>query len=300
MTVKIFAELIEFKAKAASVFPFILGMAYSAFHYQQIHFGYMVIFFIAMFLFNMAVDILDNYMDYHNASDDHDYKEATNIIGRENLSLPLIKWMIIGLVTVSALMGIWLASQTSWVILLLGFISYSVGIFYSAGPKPLSSLPVGEVASGLAMGYIIPLICVYLNVYDVQAFNIIFMGKVFLMTIPAIFYIANLMLANNTCDLEEDILNNRYTLVYYLGKPPALNLFALLAYLPFLLITFAVITKVIPITVLLIWLVFPLIYKNTQRFLLKQSKRETFPLAIKNLGMMMSMYSILFIVGAFL
>ena len=37
--------------------------------------------------------------------------------------------------------------------------------------------------------------------------------------------IANIMLANNICDVEEDIINNRFTLPYYLGKKNAFNLF---------------------------------------------------------------------------
>lgn len=298
MSWRVFLELVEIKAKTASVFPFILGMAYSWFHYRQVYLGNMVFFFIAMFLFNLAVDILDNYMDYKNATDHHDYKEETNVIGRENLSLPLVRNMMVGLISVSAAMGVYLASQTSWVILWLGIISYSVGIFYSAGPKPLSSLPVGEVASGFAMGFIIPLICVYLNIYDLAPFNLGLMGRVFLMALPAVFAIANLMLANNTCDLEEDILNNRHTLVYYIGKKAAINLFAFLALAPFVGITLAVILKEIPVLTLGIWLVFPIILKNTRLFYQKQVKLETFPLAIKNLAITMLVYATLFVVGA--
>ncbi|QIL46021.1 prenyltransferase [Vagococcus coleopterorum] len=300
MTFKIFFELIELKAKAASVFPFILGMAYSWFHFKQVNVGYMIIFFIAMFLFNMAVDILDNYMDYHNATEDHDYKDKTNIIGRENLSLPVIRLMIIGLIGISSAIGIWLAAQTSWVILSLGIISYAIGILYSAGPIPLSSLPVGEIASGVAMGYLIPLICVYLNIYDVQEFNLNFMIKVLLMSIPAMFYIANLMLANNTCDLEEDILNNRYTLVYYLGKDKSLKLFSFLAYSPFMIILLLIMTEIAPITIIFTLAILPFIVKNTSRFLMSQDKEKTFPLAIKNLIIMMVVYSVLFVIGSVL
>lgn len=297
MSWRVFAELVELKAKTASVFPFMLGMAYSWYHYQQIYLSNMLFFFVAMFLFNLAVDILDNYMDYHNATDVHDYKDETNIIGRENLSLPLVRNLMIGLITVSALMGIYLASQTSWVILWLGIISYGVGIFYSAGPRPLSSLPVGEVASGLAMGFIIPLICVYLNVYDLVPFTWSFASRVLLMALPAVFAIANLMLANNTCDLEEDVLNERHTLVYYLGKPVAVKLFCFLAFAPFASVTLAVILGEIPPLVLGMWSIFPLILKNTRQFYQKQVKLETFPLAIKNLAVTLIVYVALFVVG---
>ena len=298
MTLKIFAELVELKAKTASIFPFLMGFLYSWYHYNQIYWGNMLIFFISMILFNMAVDIMDNYMDYHNATDVHDYKHETNIIGRENLSLSLVRNMMWGFIIVSALMGIYLASQTSWVILWLGMFSYAMGIFYSAGPKPLSSLPVGEVTSGLTMGVVIPLICVYLNIYDIVPFDWHLIGSVTMMSLPAAFSIANLMLANNTCDVEEDILNNRHTLVSYIGKKKAVTLFQLLVIATFVAATISVIFKIVPLTLLLLWAIFPKVWQNTKAYSKEQIKTKTFPLAIKNLAMIVAVQVVLFFIGA--
>lgn len=298
MTLKIFAELVELKAKTASIFPFLMGFLYSWYHYNQIYWGNMLIFFISMVLFNMAVDIMDNYMDYHNATDVHDYKHETNIIGRENLSLSLVRSMMWGFIIVSALMGIYLASQTSWVILWLGMFSYAMGIFYSAGPKPLSSLPVGEVTSGLTMGVVIPLICVYLNIYDIVPFDWHLIGSVTMMSLPAAFSIANLMLANNTCDVEEDILNNRHTLVSYIGKKKAVTLFQLLVIATFVAATISVVFKIVPLTLLLLWAIFPKVWQNTKAYSKEQIKTKTFPLAIKNLAMVVAVQVVLFFIGA--
>lgn len=297
MTFKIFAELVELKAKTASIFPFLMGFLYSWYHYNQIYWGNMLIFFISMVLFNMAVDIMDNYMDYHNATDVHDYKHETNIIGRENLSLSLVRNMMWAFIIISALMGIYLASQTSWVILWLGMFSYAMGIFYSAGPKPLSSLPVGEVTSGVTMGIIIPLICVYLNIYDIVPFDWHLIGSVTMMSLPAAFSIANLMLANNTCDVEEDILNNRHTLVSYIGKKKAVKLFQVLVIATFVAATVSAIFKIVPLTLLLLWIIFPKIWQNTKAYSKEQIKLKTFPLAIKNLAMVVSVQVVLFFIG---
>lgn len=297
MTFKIFAELVELKAKTASIFPFLMGFLYSWYHYQQIYWGNMLIFFISMVLFNMAVDIMDNYMDYHHATDVHDYKHETNIIGRETLSLTLVRNIMWLFIIVSALMGIYLASQTSWIILWLGMFSYAMGIFYSAGPKPLSSLPVGEVTSGLTMGIIIPLICVYLNIYDIAAFDWQLLSGVTMMSLPAAFSIANLMLANNTCDVEEDILNNRHTLVSYIGKEKAVKLFQSLVIATFVAATLSVVFKIVPLTLLLLWLIFPKIWQNTKAYSKEQIKTKTFPLAIKNLAMVVFVQVVLFAIG---
>lgn len=300
MNFKIFAELVELKAKSASIFPFALGMLYSWYHYQQLSLSNMLLFFISMVIFNMAVDILDNYMDFHRATDVHDYKEETNIIGREKLSVPLIRNLIIGFILVSSLLGLYLAYRTSWIVLWLGIFSFAVGIFYSAGPKPLSTLPVGEIASGFTMGTIIPIICIYLNVSSQVNFNFSFLWPILLFTLPSVCAIANLMLANNTCDLEEDRLNNRHTLVHYIGEKNALRLFKTLVIIAFLTTTLNVALKIVPWTLLFIWLIFPKIWKNTQRYSIKPNKLETFPLAIQNLGLFISVQMILFFVGLFL
>lgn len=129
MNREIFFELVELKAKTASVLPFLLGICFSWYQYGRLHVGYVLIFFIAMFIFNMAVDILDNYNDYHHATEVHDYKEKTNIIGRENLSLPLIRKMIFWMILVSALMGIGLSFIVGWPLLIMGLYCYLIGIF---------------------------------------------------------------------------------------------------------------------------------------------------------------------------
>ena len=86
MSLKVFLELVEIKAKTASILPFLIGICFSYYYYNSVHLGLSVVFFIAMLLFNMAVDALDNYNDYHHAVDKLEYKRKTNIIGREGLS----------------------------------------------------------------------------------------------------------------------------------------------------------------------------------------------------------------------
>lgn len=225
MSLKVFLELVEFKAKTASVLPFLIGLCYSWYHYRSIHLGFVLIYFLAMFLFNMAVDMLDNYNDYHHATDVHDYREKTNIIGRENLSVRLVFWLMTSMIIVSAIMGLTLAYFVGWPLFWMGLYCYLVGIFYSSGPRPLSSLPLGEFFSGFTMGFMISLICVYLNTYESFEWNFSSIFSIFIIALPNTLWIANLMLANNTCDMEEDEKNKRYTLAHYLGRKGSLNLF---------------------------------------------------------------------------
>lgn len=237
-----------------------------------------------MVIFNMAVDILDNYNDYHHATEIHDYREKTNIIGRENLELKLVFRMLIAMIIVSAVIGIALSFIVGWPFLVMGLFCYGVGIFYSSGPRPLSSLPLGEVFSGLTMGFMITMLCVYLNTFEVFQWNFTNLGAILLISLPNTLWIANLMLANNICDLEEDEKNNRFTLVHYLGRQRALQLFVELNIAAFLAILLSVIVGIAPWSMLGTFFVAPFIYKQVQLFRNKQVKRETFICAVRILA----------------
>ncbi|WP_312498662.1 prenyltransferase [Enterococcus sp.] len=300
MTLSVFLELVEFKAKTASILPFFIGICYSWYNYQSIHLGYVLLYFAAMLIFNMAVDILDNYNDYHHATDVHDYKEKTNIIGREQLSVRLVFWLMVSMITLSALMGIGLAIVVGWPLFWMGLYCYLVGIFYSSGPRPLSSLPLGEFFSGFTMGFMISLICVYLNAYQVFEWNVATIGSIFLVSLPNTLWIANLMLANNICDLDEDEKNNRYTLVHYLGKPQALRVFAAMNILAFVAILAAVVLDIAPWSVVLTFLAAPFVWQQTKRLMEKQIKRETFICAVRILAVGAFVQVITFALGLIL
>lgn len=297
MNFKIFAELIELKAKTASIFPFLLGLAYSLYHYQSVNLSALAIYFVAMFMFNCFVDIWDNYNDYHKAVDTDDYQKNTNIIGRENLSMGLIKSLLAFFFFGSLILGIIVALMTGWAVFWLGLLCYAVGVFYAGGPKPLSSLPLGELLSGLTMGYVIFLICLYINSSQNFVWSFANLATTFLIALPNTLLIANLMLANNTCDLEEDEANHRYTIVHYIGKKAALIWWTTALILAFVAIVVAVILGLLSPIMLLILLIPPLMIKFARPYLQKQVKKETFISSVKILMVFQLVQVLLFFVS---
>jgi len=297
MNFKIFAELIELKAKTASIFPFLLGLAYSLYHYQSVNLSALAIYFVAMFMFNCFVDIWDNYNDYLKAVDKDDYQKNTNIIGRENLSMGLIKSLLAFFFFGSLILGIIVALMTGWAVFWLGLLCYAVGVFYAGGPKPLSSLPLGELLSGLTMGYIIFLICLYINSSQNFVWSFANLATTFLIALPNTLLIANLMLANNTCDLEEDEANHRYTIVHYIGKKAALIWWTTALILAFVAIVVAVILGLLSPIMLLILLIAPLMIKFARPYLQKQVKKETFISSVKILMVFQLVQVLLFFVS---
>jgi UbiA prenyltransferase family. len=90
------------------------------------------------------------------------------------------------------------------------------------------------------------------------------------------------MLANNICDIEDDLENRRYTLPIYIGKEKALKLFKALYYISYIDIVVLVILKVLPLLTLIVLLTFVPVNKNIRKFYKVQTKKDTFPLSVKN------------------
>lgn len=296
MSVSTFLELVEIKAKTASVMPFLLGLCFSAYYYHSINWGVSAVFFIAMFMFNMVVDMLDNYNDYYHA-DSQTYQQKTNIIGRENINPKLVRNLIIGLTAVSAVMGLWLVYTAGLPVLWMGIFCFAIGYLYSSGPYPISGLPLGELASGFTMGFMIALISVYLNAYQIFSWNWLSLGQIFLLALADELWISNLMLANNICDAQEDEDNHRKTIVHFIGKKAALTAFSIKNVLAFIVIICLPFLKLAPATVWLIVLIVPFVYKQNKLLLAKQVKTETFICAVKTLLIGSLTYVVSYMIG---
>ncbi|MBM7635647.1 prenyltransferase [Streptococcus saliviloxodontae] len=296
MTFPVFLELVEIKAKTASILPFLVGLCYSYFMYGTIQPLLALLFFVAMILFNMFVDVWDNYQDYKNAHD-NDYLEQTNIIGREGLKLRQLEWLLAAMFISSALIGLLIVYVVGLSLLYLGLFCFAVGVLYSAGPRPLSSLPLGEIFSGVTMGFMICLITVFINTHTVFDWNWYSVMEVFLISLPCTLWISNLMLANNLCDKEEDEKNHRYTLVHYTGVKGGLYLFALTNVLAVMAIPLQYCLGLAPSTVLWSLVMIPFVIKQTRLLWNKQVKAETFSAAVKILALGSTIYVITFALG---
>ena len=163
VSLDVFLELVEIKAKTASILPMLLGVCMSVYYYHSFNLINSILFFIAMLLFNMAVDMMDNYNDYNHAVDTEDYKKNINIIGREKISPRLVLTLILIFSIIAAGIGIYLVTRVGLPLLWMGIFCFAVGILYSSGPFPMNGLPVGEFFSGFTMGFMIMLISVYIN-----------------------------------------------------------------------------------------------------------------------------------------
>ena len=280
--IKKFLKFVEIQTKITSTFAFANTLMYMLFLKQPINIPLMIIFCIAAFIFDLATTAINNYID------SKDYPDM----------LPLKRdralFLIICMLAVSTVMGLYLAFKTGIVVLLLGALCFGLGIFYTFGPMPISRIPLGEVFSGIAYGMFIPFLMVYINNPDSYIILDYKNGvlSVHFMLWPLISFLffslvntfttSNIMVANNTCDLEKDVAVNRHTLIFYIGQKNGVRVFATLYYLCYAAVIAMVALKILPIIALIFLLSFPLVESNIRVFRKEQIKSKTFITAIKN------------------
>lgn len=304
MTRKSFFDLVEIRTKLASLFPFLIAVLFTNTYFHSFHWGKTLFFFFGMVAFDMATTAINNYMDFRKAKSEA-YKYQENVIGKDQLSEKTVVAIIFGLIGFAAIVGITLAIQTGWLLLLMGCACCFIGVFYTFGPIPLSRMPLGEVFSGVTMGLGIFAITIYLNTYDQKLFYMDLDLNRFAITgsttaalaviwasLPLIATIANIMLANNLCDLEQDIENHRYTLPFYIGKKNAVILFNLLMYGSYLAIVIGWIAGIYQWPIVITFLSLVKVYPQTKLFTKEQIKSKTFAMSIKNLVAFNSCYGL--------
>ncbi|HFI0814100.1 TPA: 1,4-dihydroxy-2-naphthoate polyprenyltransferase [Streptococcus suis] len=304
LSLPVFLEFVEMKTKVASVFPMTLGILWTIYRYQTLNWLNTLLFVLAVLSFDMCTTAINNSMDYHKAKDET-YRQESNVIGKFSLDFRQMIGIVLALLIFSLLVSLLLVWRTSWLLLPMGALCFLIGIFYTFGPIPLSRMPLGEVFSGVTMGFGIFFLAVFIQQPDLLLtsqvsgqwmtlqFSWTKMIDIIFMSLPLVTLIANIMLANNTCDLEEDIRNHRYTLVYYIGKKNALKLYFVLASLPWLLWIIYCLTGFLPIWALIGFIgVWPA-YKSLETFLKKQVKRETFIEAVKSFVLFALLYVVI-------
>ncbi|WP_342563434.1 1,4-dihydroxy-2-naphthoate polyprenyltransferase [Paenibacillus sp. FSL R7-0345] len=299
MNVRSFLRFVELPTKVASMLPFLLGTLYALYRFEDFYMLRFILMLVSLLSFDMATTAINNYYDFKKAAKKHGYGyETHNAIVHYKLKESTVVATIIILLVLAAGGGIALVSQTGLLIFLLGGLSFLIGILYSFGPIPISRMPLGELFSGLFMGFVIIFISAYIhsdqrvvtlllqNGWVDLHVNLIEVVYIFWFSVPAILGIAGIMLANNICDIEDDLENRRYTLPVYIGRNNALLLFKLLYYVSFVDMIVLLILGVNPLLVALLLVTLVPLRRNIALFQQKQEKASTFILSVKNFVLM--------------
>jgi len=279
-----FLSYTEIKTKITSVITFLFALSYLFYIKQEINWIVTLVFFVSMLLFDLTTTALNNYIDTKT-------NHQTLVFKRGRALAIFFVLLVLSIVT-----GIYLVILTDIIVLIIGAVCFATGILYTFGPMPISRLPFGELISGIFYGLCIPFLILYINMpadsilslgYDKVlnslhfSFNIEPVIAIILLSVIPISVTANIMLANNICDLEKDIAVKRYTLPYFIGKK-SLALFSIIYYATYVSNILMVILGVLNPITLIALLTFPLVQKNINAFRKVQDKGTTFGVSIIN------------------
>lgn len=297
---KTFLKYVEIQTKITSTITFLYTLTVMLYWKIPLNAINLMVFFGGMFVFDLTTTAINNYIDS---------KGNGNPTGYSNTLGLTIIFLLLG---ISLGFGLWLVYLTDIIVLLVGMFCFAVGIFYTYGPIPISRQPYGEIISGVMYGYVIPFIMIYicqkgfilhLN-FDINSgmldlgiqlkelflFILVFMTPTLLTS--------SIMLANNTCDVEKDILVKRFTLPFYLGQKWSIRLMAMIYIIIFLSITIVGITGALPLTSLASLALIGVVRQNFIKFRRDLIKHVSFKFIIKNFIIILVTLTTLVFIGS--
>src|SRR5699024_8425091 len=180
----------------ASFVPVVV-VTFSLLLFAPIRWDMFIAMLIATLLIQSATNMFNEYFDYKRGLDTHDLVGIDGSIVLNCMSPHSVFNFDFTFYVIVALIGLYIAFNSSLLVLLIGIISMAVGYLYTGGPFPISWTPFGEVFAGLFMGTVIIMITFFIHTGTLHYFPL-------LMSIPVAITIGLLNMANNIRDRKKD------------------------------------------------------------------------------------------------
>lgn len=212
MGIRAFLDLVEIRTKVVSVSTLLLATLFARSNGHSIPAGLLFLLAAASLLLDMGTTAANSLMDYLRGVDRvgvNRERDKVLVLGGMDPTDALI--VIVILFFLTTLLGLILAVLTSLRLIPMGIACVMIGIAYSVGPLPLSSTPVGELFAGGTLGSGLFLITCIVLTGDLGS-------DALLASLPSTLFIASILTANNTCDIEGDRAAGRRTLSIIIGR----------------------------------------------------------------------------------
>jgi 1,4-dihydroxy-2-naphthoate octaprenyltransferase len=242
-------------------------------------------------LLQIGSNLANDVFDYERGADSARSHGPVRVTQSGLLTPGQVKAGMGSVFALAGLIGLYLAFEAGWVVILIGLAAILSAIAYTGGPFPLGYYGLGDLFVFLFFG----LACVA-GTYFVQA------GKVspaaWWMSLPVGLIIVGILVVNNLRDIETDRLAGKHTLAVRLGER-----FTKGEYLSCLLVAFLCLPVlsafgVLPWWSLLAWVTLPLAWKVTR--LVFTQKGKALNAALAGTSQLALAFSVLFLVGQLL
>lgn len=215
---RIWWQLIRPHTLTAAFVPVFLGTVL-AIKDTSINFTLFGAMLLASMLIQAATNMFNEYFDWVKGLDNEKSVGIGGAIVRNGVKPKTVMTLAFSLYGIALLLGLYICSQTSWWIAVIGAICMLAGYLYTGGPIPIAYTPFGEIMSGFFMGVVIIQISFFIQTGYISILSILF-------SVPISILIGSILLSNNIRDLDGDKKNGRKTLAILVGRKNAIKLLA--------------------------------------------------------------------------
>lgn len=216
----------------AGIFPYLLGQAIAFSFKKSLNWRYFWLGFLGIFLVLIGVELFNEYFDAQEGGDRIFLKESPEI---PDWFFPLGIFVFI----LAFFIGLYLAFQAGWPVILFSFLGFLGAYFYVGPPVRWAYRGLGELIIALSYGP-----CMVLGSYYLQTRRIDFIP--FFASLLCSLSLFSLALLNEVPDYYQDRLVGKRNLVVRLGKEKSLKLLSGALICLFTLLTIGVVFKKIP------------------------------------------------------
>lgn len=256
----------------ASFVPVLLGTAYALQTHgsKNIHMALFFAMLIASLLIQAATNMFNEYFDFKRGLDNEDSIGIGGAIVRDGVKAKHVLYLAWTFFGIALLLGIYICSNSSWWIALVGTICMLSAYLYTGGPFPIAYTPFGELTSGFFMGFVIILISYFIQTGELTS-------SAMLITLPTSFFIGAINLANNIRDRDNDKENGRKTIAVLVGQHNAVKVLATMFIIAYVWTAGLIITSNISVWALLVFLSIPKSIQAVKGFVGKALPIEMMP-----------------------
>ncbi|MEK4254191.1 1,4-dihydroxy-2-naphthoate polyprenyltransferase [Ureibacillus sp. FSL K6-2830] len=253
--------------------------------------------FLAMMIACLALQIATNlFNEYYDFKRGLDTEESVGIGGgivRHGLKPKNVLAVAILLYVFAGIVGVYICSNSSWWLVVIGLFGMAVGYLYTGGPLPIAYTPFGELFAGALMGTAFVLIAYFIQTGEVTLLSV-------LLSIPSGILVGGINMANNIRDIEEDKRGGRKTLAILIGRTNAVRLLAIGFIISYLWIVGLVVTGSISPWALVVLLSVKKPIDAIRGFQKGESEMQFMPIAMKSTAMTNTIFCFLLSAGLLL
>jgi 1,4-dihydroxy-2-naphthoate octaprenyltransferase len=228
----------------ATVMPILLGLAFSVYQHHTLHWFAAALTLLAGMLLHAAVNVLNDYYDALNGTDDLNRERVFPFTGGsrfiQNGVLTLQQTLVygLGLLLATIIIGLYLVVDTGMALFWLGLCGVLLGWGYSAPPLSLNSRGLGEL-SVLTGFWLLPLGAALVQTGELSL-------TLLAVSLPVGLLTANLLYINQFPDRKADIQAHKLHWVARLPVQTARWGYVLIALLAWLLLLSLVVVGLLP------------------------------------------------------